>query len=131
MSEAKKDLLWRFVVPIAASIISAALVGFGSTVYTGNLLTQKLAERVSHLEKDVTQERLLTRTVNLEIQIERHEKALERDFARHEQTVFELSHKTEDQEKRLTRLETLVGETQRLLAEIRADVKQLLRGDGK
>ncbi|MDE5879661.1 MAG: hypothetical protein K2G99_06540, partial [Desulfovibrio sp.] len=58
----------------------------------------------------------------------RHEQALERDFSRYEHMVITLSGKTDDQEKRLTRLETLVGETQALLAEIRADVKILLRG---
>lgn len=123
-----KERIWRFIIPIAASIVSAVLVGGASTILTSQMYTAKLNERVSYLEKDVTQEKLLSRTIQLETQIERHEKALERDFARHEQTVFELAHKTDDQEKRLTRLETLVGETQRLLAEISADVKLLLRG---
>lgn len=125
-----RERLWRFLIPIAASILSAVLVGGGSTILTSKMYTEKLNERVGALERDVTQEKLLSRTVQLETQIERHEKALERDFARHEQTVYELAHKTDDQEKRLTRLETLVGETQRLLGEIRADVKLLLR-EGK
>ena len=131
MSEIVKERLWRFVIPIAASIISAALVGYGSTAITNHYLTKELGTKVSKLEKTVDEEKLLTRTISLETQIERHEKALERDFTRHEQIVLELGHKTEDQERRLTRLETLVSETQRLLSEISADVKQLLRGGGR
>ena len=72
--------------------------------------------------------KLVERTGQIESQIARHEKALDKDFARHEVSMTELSHKTDDQEKRLTRLETLVNETQVLLTEIRADVKILLRG---
>lgn len=132
MSEYKeKDWLKRFVLPLAASVCSAVLVGIGSVFWAISGATHDLTNRVVHLEKDVTQEKLLTRTVNLEVQIERHEKALERDFARHEQIVFELSHKTDDQEKRLTRLETLVNETQRLLSEISTDVKTLLRDSAR
>lgn len=131
MSNPVRDILKRFLIPIAASILSAVLVGGGTTILTSRMYTETLNERVNQLEKDVTGERLLTRTVSLERQIERHEKALERDFARHEQTVFELSHKTDDQEKRLTRLEALVGEMQRLLTEIRSDVKSLLAGSRK
>ncbi len=122
-----KGFVLRFVLPVLAPIV----VGLGASVISSRMMTEQLDHRVTTLEKEVTEEKLLTRTVNLEIQIERHEKALERDFARHEQTVFELAHKTDDQEKRLTRLETLVGETQRLLSEISADVKLLLRGSKK
>ena len=128
MNDIIRERIWRFVIPIAASIISAVLVGGGTTILTSRMYTEKLSERVAHLENNVIEGKLLSRTDKLETQIERHEKALERDFARHEQTVLLLSQKTEDQEKRLTRLETLVGETQRLLSEIRADVKLLLRG---
>ncbi len=91
-------------------------------------MTEKMDTRLALLENKVIGGKLVERTGQLEEQIKRHEKALDKDFARHEQTVADISHKTDDQEKRLTRLETLVNETQVLLTEIRADVKILLRG---
>lgn len=106
-----KEALLRFAVPVGAAII----VGIGSAFASMWLLTGKLESRVEQLE----------------IQIERHEKALDRDFIRHEQIVASLSNKTEDQERRLTRVEALVNEVQRTLAEIRSDIKTLLRGSGE
>lgn len=127
MNETMKQILIRFILPILVPVF----VGLGSAVISSVIMNGKLDNRVSKIERTVDDEKLLSRTINLETAIDRHERALERDFARHEQTVLELGHKTEDQERRLTRLETLVGETQRLLAEISADVKQLLRGSKK
>lgn len=108
MKEMGKDILARFVLPVLA----ATVIGIGSSIVACLVVTERMDGRVS----------------SLEVQIARHERALDRDFQRHEQTVAAISSRTDDQEKRLTRLETLVGETQRLLAEIRADVKILLRG---
>lgn len=127
MNETMKQILLKFILPILVPVF----VGLGSAVISSTIMNEKLNERMAHLERSVNGEKLLQRTSNLEVAIERHERALERDFARHEQIVLELGHKTEDQEKRLTRLETLVGETQRLLSEISADVKTLLKGSRK
>lgn len=90
-------------------------------------LSFRLGIRVGQLEGMVVGQKLVERAGQMEAQIGRHEKALDRDFARHDATVADISRKTDDQEKRLTRLETLVGETQALLSEIRTDVKILLR----
>lgn len=128
MTELLRQNMGKFILPVVASVLASVLVGFGSTVLTGKIMTEKLASRVDTLEEHVIAKRLVERASNLENQIERHEKALDRDFARHEQSVLALGVKTDDQEKRLTRLETLVGETQALLTEIRTDVKILLRG---
>lgn len=127
MNETVKNILFKFVLPALGPV----LIGLGSAVISSKIMTETLNERVAHLERSVNDEKLLQRTANIEVQIERHERALERDFARHEHTVDLLSTKTEEQERRLTRLEALVDETQRLLAEIRADVKTLLRGSTK
>ncbi len=108
MNEVIKQTIFKLVLPVLVPVA----VGLGSAVIATKIMVEKLDTRVSHLE----------------VQIERHEKALDKDFARHEVSMTELSHKTDDQEKRLTRLETLVNETQVLLTEIRADVKILLRG---
>lgn len=128
MTETTKQVVLRFVMPVLGSIVAGAVAAALSCWLMVHLLDsrvtrlEKLPPRVENLEK------LETRIPPLETMMQRHEKALERDFARHEQTVAALGIKTDDQEKRLTRLETLVGETQALLTEIRADVKILLRG---
>lgn len=111
MKDFWKDILGKFLLPVLASL----LIGVGSSVVACLLVTERMEGRV----------------VSLEAQIARHEKALDRDFLRHEQTVAELAHKTDDQEKRLTKLEALVSQTQALLSEIRTDVKMLLRGGAR
>lgn len=125
MTEMVKQVCLRFVLPLLVPL----LVGLGSSVIASREMNGKLDTRMMTLETKVKDYEPLTGKVErLETTIDRHEKALDRDFLRHEQLVGVLSSKTDDQEKRLTRLETLVGETQNLLAEIRADVKILLRG---
>ena len=126
-AEKLKNGAIRFSLRLACTMISAVIIGVASSYVTTMISLDNLATRVSHIEKKVLDEKLSERTIALETAILRHEQALERDFGRYEQMVFELAHKTDDQEKRLTRLETLVSETQRLLAEISADVKSLLR----
>ena len=125
MKEIFKDLFFKFILPILASMV----FGLDSAALTGWVMVQQLNNRVTELEVKVQEQAALSGKVNkLETTIERHEKELDRDFFRHEQTVASIMSKTEDQEKRLTRLETLVNETQRLLEEIRSDVKIILRG---
>lgn len=125
MTELMKQALQRFVLPCLVSLV----VGATGALVTSVFAVKALDVRVTSLEAMPVEVRdMKDRLQLLEPQIVRHEKALERDFLRHEQTMLSLSLKTDDQEKRLTRLETLVGETQALLAEIRADVKLLLRG---
>lgn len=119
-----RQVILRFVLPVLVPVI----VGLGSAVISSKVLVEKLDTRTTVLETHVLDKNLASRTAAIEVQIERHEKALDRDFARHEQNVLSLAQKTDDQEKRLTRLETLVGETQAMLSEIRTDVKILLRG---
>lgn len=128
MIEAIKKKASELVITIIASVCASLLVGALTTYYTNLMMTEKLTSKVEVLEQDVRGSRLVERTAHLEKQIERHEKALDRDFARHEATVADIAHKTDDQEKRLTRLEALFTETQALLSEIRTDVKILLRG---
>lgn len=123
MIDLVKNWLGKFSVQLAVGIC----VGIGASLLTASMTLNNLQTRVSTIEEKVIKDKVPERIVKLETAINRHEQALERDFNRHEQMVFELAHKTDDQEKRLTRLETLVSETQRLLSEISADVKSLLR----
>lgn len=124
MTEIMKQILFKLVIPILIPVA----VGLGSAVIATKVMVEKLDTRVTFLEDQVITEKLVNRTHALESQIGRHEQALDRDFARHDATVADISRKTDDQEKRLTRLEALFTETQALLSEIRTDVKILLRG---
>lgn len=127
MIENLKNSAARFSMKLAATMITAVIIGVASSYVTTLISLNDLKTRVDNVEERVVQGKMVERVVTLETAIMRHEQALERDFSRHEQMVFELAHKTDDQEKRLTRLETLFSEMQRLLGEISADVKQLLR----
>lgn len=128
MIQALKEHSAKFWWQLAGSVVAAIAVGFGSAWWGMSIKTEKMDTRLTFIESKIIGSKLLERTNYLEEQIKRHEKALDKDFARHEVSMTELSHKTDDQEKRLTRLETLVNETQVLLTEIRADVKILLLG---
>lgn len=128
MTDTQKQILMRFVLPVASAIV----VGIGSAAVSTWGVVSGMDSRVATLEqKAESQQGLPGRIDKLETTIDRHEKALDRDFMRHEQVVAVLSNKTDDQERRLTRLEALVGETQALLAEIRMDIKTLLSGRAK
>ena len=100
------ELTMKFVQAFVLPLLVPVLVGIGSAATTGMVMTVRLEERVSHLES----------------QIQRHEQALDRDFTRHDQAVSELVKRTDDQERRLAE------ETRASLAEIRVDIKTLLRG---
>lgn len=102
----------RFVQSLVLPLIVPVLVGIGSAAISSMVMTARLEERVSHLES----------------QMQRHEQTLDRDFTRHEQAVSHLVRRTDEQERRLAKLEGVAEETRTSLAEIRADIKTLLRG---
>lgn len=121
--DSMKPALFRFGLTLLAPL----LIGIVSAAMTGWIMVQVLDNRVTVLEAKVeVNEPLKQKVDKLEVTIDRHEKALDRDFLRHEQIVAGLTVKTEDQEKRLTRMETLYGEMQSTLIEIRTDIKRLL-----
>lgn len=106
------NMTGRFVQNLVLPFFASVLVGVGSAATTGMVMTARLEERVS----------------NLESQLQRHEQALDRDFGRHEQAVSDLGRRTDDQERRLAKLEGVAEATRASLTEIRADIKTLLRG---
>lgn len=93
------------------TVVASCLIGFGSAVITSIKLNERLDARVGHLEST----------------IDEHKQILNRDFDRHDGVVSVLSNKTDDQERRLVRLEAMMDGVQTTLIEIRSDVKQLLR----
>lgn len=115
MQNLKKEILIKFMLPVAAGTVLA----IGGVIWGGLASINDLGAGMGKLDG---------RLAHVEQQIDKHEKALDRDFARHERTVLEISHRTDDQEKRITRLEAMMAQVQQLLNEIRADVKILLRG---
>lgn len=124
-----KETFKVLAVRFALTLLAPLLVGLGSAAITGWVMVQLLDSRVTILETKVqVQEPLTGKVDRLETTIERHEKALDRDFLRHEQIVAGLTVKTEDQEKRLTRVEALMDEVQATLKDIQTDIKTLLRG---
>ncbi len=128
--EEKRDKGFReLALKFGLSLIAPLIVGIGSAALTVWLTMHTLNMRVTSLEDKIRiTDPISTRLSQLETTIERHEKALDRDFMRHEQIVANLANKTEDQERRLTLLEAHFGETQALIVEIRSDIKTLLTG---
>lgn len=107
MTELMKGVLLKFVLPVCA----CAVTGVGSALVSSMIFNEKIDGRVT----------------NLEVQIEKHEKALEKDFARHDSAVMALTARNDEHERRITRMETIMDGVQSTLSEIRADVKALLR----
>ena len=123
-----REIALRFAMAIAAPLI-ISVIGSGLTIYA---MVKTMDTRLTSLEGRMqAQEPLGTKIAQLETTIDRHEKALDRDFLRHEQIVANLASKTDDQERRLTLLEAHFGETQALIVEIRADIKTLLSGGAR
>lgn len=105
----------RFIQAFVFPLLVPVLVGIGSSAVTGAVMMTRLEERVTYLES----------------QIQRHEQALDRDMNRHESTFSTLTHRTDNQEQRLSKLEAMAEEARSSLAEIRGDIKTLLRGQGQ
>lgn len=108
MTELMKGVLLRFVLPVCA----CAITGVGSALVSTMILTEQIQNRVAYIE----------------VKIEKHEERLEKDFTKHDGVVSSLMSRSDDHERRLTRMETLMDGVNVTLSEIRADVKTLLRG---
>lgn len=101
-------LLQGFFFPLLVSV----LVGMGAGAVSMTMMSARHEERFTHLEG----------------RIQRHETNFAREVHRLEQAERELAVRTDDQERRLAKLEGVAEETRSSLAEIRADIKTLLRG---
>lgn len=92
--------------PLTVSV----LVGIGSAAIMGSVLVVRLDERVSTLERDVA----------------RHEATIEKELRRMEGANIQNAQRTDDQERRLTHLETVLNGLRNDFSEVRADIKTLL-----
>lgn len=108
MTELMKGVLLKFVAPICA----CAVTGIASGIIFYMIFVERIDGRVR----------------NLESQIVKHEKRLEKDFTKHDDVVSSFVSRIEGHERRLTRMETLMDGVNATLSEIRSDVKMILRG---
>lgn len=99
---------WIFKLVIPAVI--PAVIGIGSAFCTGALMVVKMEDRIANLEKDVA----------------RHETSISRDFQRLESSIQLNAQRTDDQERRITRVETSMESLTADVREIKLDVKALL-----
>lgn len=113
MNEARQGReVWRPVVgQVVGGVLIAVLVGIGSAAVTGAGMMTRLEERIMSLERDVA----------------RHESAIEKDMKRIEDVNAVAIQRTEDHERRLARLESTLGNLRDDVAEMKQDIKLLLR----
>lgn len=102
-----KDILKAALAPIIIGVLSAAL--------TTAVVVTRLEEKIAAMQRDMA----------------RHEQVLDKELQRQETTLGDLTRRTDDQERRLTRSESTLESIGAMLTEIRGDVKQILRGDNE
>ncbi len=93
-------ILEKLILPLTVAV----LVGMGSSALTGMTIMARLEERVIHLERKAGD----------------HVKETT-------ETVVALRAKDNDYERRLSKIEAFSESTQRILSEIGADVKMILK----
>lgn len=102
------DFVRSFVFPLLVPV----LIGIGSASMTLAVATIRLEERMSTLERNIT----------------RHEMDTAKKVERHEAILSDMSRRDAEQEQRLVRGESFIDAMRGDLAEIKGDVKTLIRG---
>lgn len=102
--------MMQFVKANAMPII----VGVLSAAFTATVVVTRLEEKMSVMQRDMA----------------RHEQTIEKEIQRHESSLGDLTKRTDDQERRITRSESALESISSVLLEIKGDVKLLLR-EGK
>lgn len=92
--------------PLTVSV----LVGIGSAAITGWTMMVRIDSRLAVLERDVA----------------RHETTIKDDMKRMEGALAQNAQRTDDQERRLTHLETVLNGLRNDFSEVKADIKSLL-----
>ncbi len=113
--ETKKSGIQTVAAQVVAGISIAVLVGIGSAAITSWTMMVRLEGRLAVLERDVA----------------RHETTIKEDMKRMEEASVQNSHRTDDQERRLTHLETVLSGLRDDFSEVRADIKSLLRASAQ
>ncbi|MDE7064958.1 MAG: hypothetical protein K2O70_05730 [Desulfovibrionaceae bacterium] len=113
--EIKKSGIQTVAAQVVAGIAIAVLVGIGSAALTGWTMMVRIEGRLAVLERDVA----------------RHETAIKEDMKRMESVNVQNAQRIAEQERRLTHLETVLAQLRDDLAEVRADIKSLLRANAQ
>lgn len=109
-NETKKSGIQTVAAQVVAGIAIAVLVGIGSAALTGWTMMIRIEGRLAVLERDVA----------------RHETTIKDDMKRMEGASAQYAQRTDDQERRLTHLETVLNGLRDDFSEVRADIKSLL-----
>lgn len=110
-NETPKSGIQTVTAQVVAGIAIAVLVGIGSAALTGWTMMIRIEGRLDVLERDVA----------------RHETTIKEDLRRMEGASVQNAQRTDDQERRLTHLETVLSGLRDDFSEIRADIKSLLK----
>ena len=110
-NESKKSGIQTVMAQVVAGISISVLVGIGSAAITGWTMMVRIEGRLAALERDVA----------------RHEIAIKEDMERIEAANAVYRQRTDDQERRLTHLEAVLGGLRNDFSEVRADIKAFLR----
>lgn len=106
----KKGGIQTVVAQVVAGIAIAVLVGIGSAALTGWAMMIRIEGRLAVLERDVA----------------RHETTIKEDLKRMEGVTAHNAQRTDDQERRLTHLETVLSGLRDDFSEVKMDIKSLL-----
>lgn len=107
----KKNGIQTITAQVVAGIAIAVLVGIGSAALTGWTMMVRIEGRLAALERDVA----------------RHETTIKEDLKRMEGASVQNAQRTDDQERRLTHLETVLSGLRDDFSEVRSDIKSLLK----
>lgn len=107
----RKNGIQTVAAQVVTGVVIAVLVGIGSAALTGWAMMIRIEGRLAVLERDVA----------------RHETTIKEDLKRVEGASAQNAQRTDDQERRLTHLETVLSGLRDDFSEVRADIKSLLK----
>lgn len=112
MSEHTASKIREVIMQIVAGVIIAGMVGIGGGIWRGYDILTTLDIEVKTVKENVA----------------RHEGIIEKDMKRLESVDTIVTQRTEDHERRLARLESILDSIRNDIGEMKQDVKILLRG---
>lgn len=112
MSEQSISKVKEIVMQIIAGVIIVGMVGIGGGIWRGYNILSTMEMEVKTIKQNVA----------------RHEGIIEKDMKRLESVDNLVTQRTEDHERRLARLESILDSIRNDIGEMKQDVKILLRG---
>lgn len=112
MSERTETRIRDTVMQVIAGVIVAGMIGIGGGIWRGYDLLTTMEMEIKTIKSNVA----------------RHEGIIEKDMKRLESVDTIVTQRTEDHERRLSRLESTLDSIRHDIGEMKQDVKILLRG---